>query len=106
MDWDGGCGHFTETVRTRAGRKYCHSVRDLLLLRDVLTQTVLLLIFGSLGLSLRLRWSLKRLGGIADITATTYLVAAIHKLGVCRCKHQLCKSRMAANRQPLVKPSS
>ena len=52
----------------------------LLLLRDVLTQTVLLLIFGTLGLSLRLRWSLKRLGGIADITATTYLVAAIHKL--------------------------
>ena len=52
----------------------------LLWLRDVLTQSVLLLVFAIVGALTAYRWNPDRLRAIALMTGTTYLVAALHKL--------------------------
>lgn len=55
-------------------------VMTLFVLRDVLTQSVLLLIFAIAGAQLSVFWRSVRLHGISLVTALTYLCAAIHKL--------------------------
>jgi len=52
----------------------------LLGLRDVLTQSMLLLIFGMIGFVVSIRWRPRLFRGMAHITGVTYLAAAIHKL--------------------------
>lgn len=55
-------------------------VITLFFLRDVLTQSVLLLIFAVAGAQLSSVWRPARLHGLSLITAITYLCAAIHKI--------------------------
>ncbi|MGB0646227.1 MAG: hypothetical protein ACPGQS_03570 [Bradymonadia bacterium] len=61
----------------------CNAIAHLITLfwlRDVLTQSVLLLVFALVGALVAYRWNPDRLKTIAWMTATTYLVAALHKL--------------------------
>ena len=49
-------------------------------LRDVLTQSMLLLIFSLVGTVLSVNWRPRLLRGVGQVTAITYLAAAVHKL--------------------------
>jgi hypothetical protein len=52
----------------------------LFVLRDVLTQSVMLLIFAIVGARLSLTWSSRQLHSLSLVTAVTYLMATVHKL--------------------------
>lgn len=58
----------------------CAHLITLFLLRDVLTQSVMLLIFALAGVRMALNWQSNRLQSLALVTAATYLIAAVHKL--------------------------
>ena len=51
-------------------------------LRDVLTQSVLLLLFSLIGLAVAIHWRPRLFRAIANVTAVTYLAASIHKLNI------------------------